>query len=133
MTIPTLASLPAGVALAAPAPAQPMTPSLAAASPLQTTTGGSATMVLLTFAALFLATVLSCYLAVRLYRGYRAGGGRAMLGLFVGLVLLTTVPILARLVLTNVGGVPATTRALVATASQLLGLLVVLGVIYDRG
>lgn len=108
--------------------------SLQATVPLRTAaTGGSATLVLLVFAALFVATVLSLYLAARLCRGYRAGGGRSMLGLFVGLVLLTTVPILARLVLTNVGGVPATTRALVATASQLLGLLVVLGVVYDRG
>lgn len=102
--------------------------------PLQTTaTGGSPTLVLLVFAALFAATLLSLYLATRLYRGYRAGGGRGMLGLFVGLVLLTTVPILLRLVLTNVGGVPATMRALAATTSQLLGLLVVLGVVYDRG
>ncbi|ESP90046.1 hypothetical protein [Candidatus Halobonum tyrrellensis] len=105
-----------------------------ALGPLATTaTGGSPTLVLLVFAALFAATLLSLYLATRLYRGYRAGGGRGMLGLFVGLVLLTTVPILLRLVLTNVGGVPATTRALAATTSQLLGLLVVLGVVYDRG
>lgn len=113
-------------------PALPLSPA-AAVAPVQTTsTGGSATLVLATFAALFVATLLSLYLTVRLYRGYRTGGGRAMLGLFVGLVLLTTVPILSRLLLTNVGGVPATTRAFVATASQLLGLFVVLGVVYGR-
>lgn len=100
--------------------------------PLQATTGGSATVVLLVFVALFVATVLSVYLALRLYRGYRAGGGSAMLGLLVGLVLLTTVPFTLRLVLSNVGGIDTTTRALVATSSQLVGLLTILSVVYFR-
>jgi hypothetical protein len=101
-------------------------------SPLQTTTGGSAAVVLLAFVALFVATVLSVYLALRLYRGYRAGGSRAMLGLLIGLVSLTTVPFVLRLVLTNVGGVPPTTRSIAATTSQLIGLLVILMVVFDR-
>jgi hypothetical protein len=112
-------------AAASPAPAFALVP-------LQTTTGGSATVVLLAFAALFSATVLSLYLALRLYRGYRTGGNRGMLLLGIGLVLLTTVPILLRLVLTNVPDVGATTRATVATASQLLGLLLILEVVYGR-
>lgn len=95
-------------------------------------TGGSTTLVLLAFATLFVATLLSLYVAVRLFRGYRTSGSPAMLRLFAGLVLLTTVPILLRLTLSNVGGVPATTRALAATTSQLLGLLVILGVVYER-
>lgn len=111
-----------------PAPSLPVVRSL----PLQTATGGSPTVVVAALAALFLATVLSLYLAVRLYRGYREGGGTGMLLLGVGLVLLTTVPILIRLVATNVGSVPATTRATAATASQLVGLLVILGVVYGR-
>ncbi|WP_276272279.1 hypothetical protein [Haloarcula litorea] len=99
---------------------------------LQTTTGGSPTVVLLVFGALFLATVLSLYLAVRLYRGYRASGGRGMGLLGVGLVLLTTVPILLRLVLSNVPGTDPTLRAAAATASQAVGLLLILGVVYGR-
>lgn len=95
-------------------------------------TGGSPTVVLLVFAALFVATVLSIYLALRLYRGYRAGGGRGMLLLGVGLVLLTTVPMLLRLVLSNVPGVAVTTRSILANASQLAGLLLILGVIHGR-
>jgi len=102
------------------------------ALPLQTTTGGSATVVLLAFAALFSATVLSLYLALRLYRGYRTGGNRDMLLLGTGLVMLTTAPILLRLVLTNVPDVGTTVRATVATASQLLGLLLILEVVYVR-
>jgi hypothetical protein len=46
--------------------------------------------------------------------------------------MLTTVPILVRLVLSNVPDVGATTRATVATASQLLGLLLILEVVYVR-
>lgn len=101
--------------------------------PLQVATGGSTVVVLATLLALLVATVLSLAVAARLYRGYRRGGGRPMLGLLVGLVLLTTVPFVLRLVLTNVGDVSATTRALAATASQLLGLLIVLTVVFDRG
>lgn len=110
----------------------PSYPTTLISDPLQTATGGATVVVLLAFVARFVATILSLYLALRLYRGYRDGGGDAMLGLLVGLVLLTTVPFVARLVLTNVGGVAPTTRSLVATASQLLGLLVVLTVVYDR-
>jgi len=99
---------------------------------LQTTTGGSPTVVLLVFAALFVAVVLSLYLARRLYDGYRDSGGRRRLLLGVGLVLVTTVPILLRPLLSNVPGTDPTVRSLVVTASQLVGLLVVLGVIYDR-
>ncbi|WP_313692533.1 hypothetical protein [Halorarum halobium] len=107
-------------------------PTVTSPLPLQTTTGGSPTVVLLVFAALFVATLLSMYLALRLYRGYRTGGGRGTLLLGVGLVLVTTVPLLVRLALSNVPAVPPTTRSIVATASQLVGLLVVLGVIHDR-
>jgi len=103
------------------------------AIPLQTsTTGGSAIVVVLALGALLLATVLSLVVALRLYRGYRAGGNRDMLVLLIGLVMLTTAPILLRLVLTNVTETATITREIVASASQLLGLLVILEVIYVR-
>jgi len=101
-------------------------------SPLTTTaTGGPPALTVAVFLTLFVATGLSLYLAVRLYRGYRAAGDRARFRLLVGLVLLTTVPLLVRLILSNVAGVGATTRELLATASQLCGLRVVRGVVYD--
>lgn len=101
-------------------------------SPLQTTTGGSPALVLAAFVALAVATLLSIYLAVRLYRGYRAGGGPGMALLGLGLVLLTTVPMVLRLVLANVPDVAPTTRAVAVTASQLCGLLLIVVVIYGR-
>ncbi|SDR01325.1 hypothetical protein [Natronobacterium texcoconense] len=94
--------------------------------------GGSPELVVLVFLALLVATVLSVYLAVRLYRGYRAGGGVGMLLLGAGLVLLTTIPMLLRLVLSNMPAVAPVWQEVIATAVQLLGLLVILGVVYGR-
>lgn len=100
--------------------------------PLQEATGGAPELVLLVFVALIVATALSIYLAVRLYRGYRTGGGVGMLVLGTGLVLLTTIPMLLRLVLSNAPTVDPVWQEVVATAVQLLGLLLILGVVYGR-
>lgn len=89
-------------------------------------------IVLAVFAALIVATGLSIYLAIRLYRGYRVGGSPEMLVLGVGLILLTTVPMILRFVLSNVPAIEPTWREVIATTAQLLGLLIILGVIYDR-
>ncbi|MDG5759800.1 hypothetical protein QA600_10655 [Natronococcus sp. A-GB1] len=105
--------------------------SIVESTPLSTV-GGSPTVIALVFLSLVLATLLSVYLALRLYRGHRAGGGRAMLLLGVGLVLLTTVPMLLRLALSNVGSVAIVWQETIVTACQLLGLVVILGVIHGR-
>lgn len=125
------------IAASALAPLQSATSALAplesatgALAPLQTATGGDPTVVLLALAALFVATILSIYLALRLYRGYRDGGAPGMAMLGVGLVCLTTVPMILRVVLGSVPGLAGTTRLLLVTASQLLGLLLILGVVY---
>ena len=96
------------------------------------TTGGTPELVILVFVALFVATGLSIYLAIRLYQGYRAGGTVGMLLLGIGLVLLTTVPMVLRLLLSNVPVVEPTMREILVMTTQLLGLLVILGVIYGR-
>lgn len=102
--------------------------------PLTTTPTGTEDpqLVLAVFAALIVATGLSIYLAIRLYRGYRRGGSIEMLFLGVGLVLLTTVPMLLRFVLSNVPMIEAAWREVWATAAQLLGLFIILGVVYGR-
>lgn len=94
-------------------------------------TGGDPEVVLAVFAALLLATGLSLYLALRLYRGYRRGS-LDMLLLGIGLVLLTTVPMVLRFVLSNVPTVAPAWREVIATSVQLLGLFVILGVVYGR-
>ena len=89
-------------------------------------------LVLAVFAALLVATGLSIYLAIRLYRGFRVGGSSEMLLLGIGLVLLTTVPMVLRFALSNVPSIEPAWREVMATTVQLLGLLLILGVIYDR-
>lgn len=89
-------------------------------------------LVLAVFAALIVATGLSIYLAVRFYRGYSRRGSVDHLLLAVGLVLLTTVPMVLRFVLSNVPTVDPAWREVLATAAQLLGLFVIVGVIYGR-
>ena len=111
-------------------PPAPPGPPPTFAGPLQTTTGGDPAVVLAALGALFVATVLSLYLALRLYRGYRDGGQPGMAALGVGLVLLTTVPMTLRVVLATIPDVDGTTRVLAVTASQLAGLLLILGVVY---
>ena len=102
------------------------------AFPLTSATGGEPEVVIAVFFALLVATALSVYLAYRLYRGYREGGGTGMLILGIGLVLLTTAPMLLRLLLSNVSPIDPVWQEVVATASQLVGLVCILGVIYGR-
>lgn len=89
-------------------------------------------LVLAVFGALIVATGLSIYLAIRLYHGYRRGGSTEMLFLGVGLVLLTTVPMVLRFVLSNMPMIEPAWREVVATSAQLLGLFIILGVVYGR-
>jgi hypothetical protein len=96
-----------------------------------TTTGGGSAAVLAAFVALFVATALACYLALRLYRGYRANPNRELALLGAGLVSLATLPVVLRLVLSNVPVGPAT-RSVLVTVPQLFGLLLILVVVYGR-
>jgi Na+/H+ antiporter NhaC len=98
---------------------------------LQTTVGGSRTVVLLALAGLVLAAALSLLVVYRLVEGYRRNGTRPMLVLGVGLALLVTGPIFLRLALTNVVSVSPATRSVATTASELLGLAAILYAIYD--
>lgn len=99
--------------------------------PLQTVAiGGSVVVVVLTLIGVALTAVLSLYLAYRVIRGYRRNRSRARLFLAIGLVLLTTVPILLQFVLSNFTDVSKVGRALATTISELLGLVAMLYAIY---
>jgi O-antigen ligase len=98
--------------------------------PLQTTTiGGSVVVVVLTLIGLALTAIVSLVIAYYVIRGYRRNRSRARLYLALGLVLLTTVPILIGLV-TPVVGVSDVGRSLATTVSELLGLAAMLYAIY---
>ncbi len=100
-------------------------------STLQTTaTGGSPLVIALVFVCLLLTAVLSLAVAGLVIRGYRRNRDGARLWLALGLILLTTGPIVLQLVLTNFTGVSAVDRSAAANASKLLGLGAVLYAIY---
>jgi Kef-type K+ transport system membrane component KefB len=97
---------------------------------LQTATGGSTEVVVLILLGLAVSSVLSLAVAYKTVRDYRRNRERGRLYFAIGLVLLTTVPILLRVVLTNLDGVSSVERSLVTTLSELLGLLTMLYAIY---
>ena len=97
---------------------------------LQTATGGSPLVVVLTLLGLLATAALSLAVAYLVARGYRRNRNPARLSLAVGLVLLTTGPILVQLVLSNVTAASPVVRAAAANASKLLGLVAMLYAIY---
>lgn len=100
--------------------------------PLQTATdatGGSPLVVVLALVGLLLTACLSLAVAYLVIRGYRRNRNRARLFLAIGLVSLTTGPIVIQLVLSNLG-VSLVGRAAAANASKLLGLCAMLYAMY---
>lgn len=98
-------------------------------TPLQTATGGSPAVVALTLLGLFVTAVLSLVVAYLLVRGYRRNRDRARLYLGIGLVLLTTGPIVLQFALTNAAVSPGI-RSIAANTSKLAGLAAMLYAIY---
>lgn len=102
-------------------------------TPLQSgidATGGSALVVVLALIGLLLTAALSLVVAALIVRGYRQNRNRARLYLAIGLVLLTTGPILIQLLLTNLTPASQVVRSAAANTSKLLGLGAMLYAIY---
>lgn len=100
---------------------------------LQTATdaiGGSPLVVVLVLVGLVLTAGLSLVVAYLVVRGYRRNRNRARLYLAVGLVLLTTGPIVLQFVLTSFTTISPVGRSAAANASKLLGLGAMLYAIY---
>ena len=96
-------------------------------------TGGSPLVVILVLVGLVLTAGLSLVVAYLVIRGYRRNRNRARLYLAVGLVLLTTGPIVLQFVLTTVTTISPVGRSAAANASKLLGLGAMLYAIYGAG
>lgn len=96
----------------------------------QTTTGGSPLVVVLTLVGLFMIAILSLIFAYLVIRGYRQNRNRARLYLAIGLVLLTTGPIVIQFVLSNFTDLSLVIRSATANTSKLLGLIAILYAIY---
>lgn len=99
-------------------------------TPLQTATGGSPFVVAIAFFGLLLTAGSSLVVAYLVMQGYLQNRNRARLYLAVGLVLLTTGPIVIQLVLTNATAVSDVGRSAAANSSKLLGLGAMLYAIY---
>lgn len=97
---------------------------------LQTATGGSPFVVALALVGLLVTAALSFGVAYLLLRGYRRNRNQARLYLAIGLILLTTGPIVIQLVLTNFTTMSEVGRSAAANASKLLGLGAMLYAIY---
>jgi hypothetical protein len=100
----------------------------AASGPVEVT-GGSALLVIAAFLLLAVASVLSVLVTYRLARGYVRTGTRPLLYLAIGIFLLTAAPTAIRLAFTNLATATAY-RTLAASASELLGLLLILYTIH---
>jgi hypothetical protein len=102
---------------------------------LQLRSPSSEPVVALTAVVLTLLSIgLSVAVAVVLFRGYRRGPGRpGMLYLALGLVLLATVPELLRITLPTLTSVDAVGRSVVVSASELVGLGLILWAVYGGG
>lgn len=94
-------------------------------------TGGSPLVVVAVFVLLAVTTILSLVITYRFARGYLRTGTRPFLLLAVGLFLLTAAPTFVRLAFTNLLGGPSSAQTLVASVSELLGLLTILYTIYQ--
>lgn len=99
-------------------------------TPLQAATGGSLVVVVLTLIGLFATATLALIVAYLLVKGYRENRNRARLYLAIGLILLTTGPIVLQLVLTNFTDASPGLRSAAANTSKLLGLAAMLYAIY---
>lgn len=97
---------------------------------LQATTGGQRVLVLLTLLGLVVTAVLSLGIAYLVARRYSDSRDRGRLYLALGLVLLTTGPIVIQFVLANLTDVSALGRSAAANTSKLLGLAATLYAIY---
>lgn len=97
-------------------------------------TGTEPTVALAVVALSALAIALSLAIAAVLVRGYRRGpGGRDLLVLAVGLLLLTTLPELLRVGLPTATGVGTVGRSVLVSGCELLGLGTILWVVYGGG
>ncbi|MDS0282394.1 hypothetical protein [Haloarcula onubensis] len=97
-------------------------------------TGAAPSLAVAVLALSALAVALSVAVAAVLVRGYRRGPGRrGMLVLAVGLVMLTAIPELLRVVLPTVTEVGVVGRSLLVSGCELLGLGTILRAVYGGG
>ena len=97
------------------------------------TTASSLPIAILAVFTLAGAVVYSTRIAYTLYRGYRTATTSRAGYVAVGLLLITTVPIVLRFVMATVGTVPTAVILVVVAISEIAGLAAILVGIYEPG
>ena len=98
-----------------------------------TTTPDSLPVAILALFVLGAAVLYSIRIAYTLVRKYRSAGSSEAGYVAVGLLFLTTVPILLHFVLASIGGIPGDVIDIVTALSELVGLTAILVAIYEPG
>lgn len=96
------------------------------------TVGGSTIVALAAIVTFFVALALSILVTYRVVEGYWSTRRRPFFYLGIGIFLLAPAPMILRFLLANALVVPLTTRSLVASGSELVGLLFILFTVYER-
>jgi len=99
---------------------------------LLTSTGGETTIAIAVVVGQAVAFVLACWIAKRAYDGYRAARRPPLLWLAFGIALLAAVPTVVRFLLPTLFGAASLTTTVLATASEIAGLVAILYIVYGR-
>ena len=102
------------------------------AIPLEAATGDSQSAVALVFVGRTIAFAIACWIVWRTYRGYERVRAPALLWLALGIALLAAVPTMVRFLVPTFTGAPGLTTTLLATTSEVAGLLAILYAVYGR-
>ncbi|SDN11550.1 hypothetical protein SAMN04487949_3422 [Halogranum gelatinilyticum] len=103
-----------------------------ASLPLQVTSTTDSAQVFVVLVTFLLSALLGLVIARKAFQGYRRNASKPMLFLAAGIVLLTAVPAVLSLFLSNFTGLPSYQVVLVTNGSELLGLLAIAYSLYGR-
>ena len=92
--------------------------------------GGPPAVVLLGVVTFLTASLLAVLVTYRFIEGYRRTDSRPVLLLAIGMFFLAPAPMFVRVLTANVDPIPVGVQTLVASLSELTGLLVLLYVVY---
>lgn len=99
---------------------------------LQTVSGGAATLAIAVLVGQATAFVIACWIAKRSYDGYRDARRPPLLWLALGITLLAAAPTVVRFLLPTLLGASSVTTTVLATASEIAGLVAILYTVYGR-
>ncbi|OAQ53230.1 hypothetical protein HTG_07065 [Natrinema mahii] len=94
--------------------------------------GGTTAIAVAVFLGQATAFVIACWIAKRSYDGYRDVRRKPLLWLALGITLLAAVPTVLRFLLPTLLGASSVTTSVLATSSEIAGLVAILYTVYGR-